>query len=469
MLLIPPHPHLALSPAWQDVVLVQGSVGAQETREPVPGGTVTVTRGGESRPWKARIQDGHFAIEIPAGEGYGIDLWAPGFHRFRSRGLRVFDGMPRLEIRLHRMLQLEGRVVDLQGAPVQGTHVSLYSNGQLQGSVLTDPDGGFSITPTLREGVHEVRITHPQFADTDPLEVAFPPESLIEFVLHPRTPDQAGRIRGAVKGRDGRVLPGVMIRLSAAPPGPFQRTARSDRNGRYSFDSLEPGPYALRFSHPTYSNSTGHSQEVAVGSGEAVTVDFQFQGSESLTGVVMDDRSEPLAGALVMLQTVAEPLTGTGDPTPVHRFYESTTNEQGMFEFQGIEPGPYELVTRTLDRKFQERRVAVRIPEDDDLVLDLEPGHTLQALIFDATGEAVTEFRLSVRAASGEGGSIAEHFELLDSPASVGGLQIAEYVVTISVAEETSYSGLVHLGRGSNVALQIPESGEKLIVHYLER
>ena len=469
MLLTPPHPHLAVPPAWQTVVLVQGSVGAAESQEPVPGGTVTLTRGGESKPWNARLQDGHFAIEVPAGEGYRINLWAPGFHRFRSRDLTVYDGMPPLDIRLRRMLQLEGQVVDRHGNPVQGANISLFSDGEPQGSVMTTPDGRFRMVPTLPEGIHEIRVTHLLFDDAEAFEIGYPPEAHVEIVLYPRGRDQAGWILGVVKGPGSQILPDVVIRLSAGASGPFQGTSRSDQNGRYSFDSLEPGPYALRFSHQAYSNSTGHSREVAVGPGEAVTVNFQFQGSESLAGVVIDDRSEALAGALVMLQTMAESTARASDPTLVHGFYESTTDEQGMFEFRGIEPGPYELVIRTLDRKFQERRVTVRIPEDNALVLDLEPGRTLQALIFDAKGEAVTEFGLSLRATSGEGGSFAQHFELLDRPAAVSGLQSAEYVVTISLADETSYSGLVDLGRGSSVALQIPESGEHLIVHYLER
>lgn len=377
--------------------------------------------------------------------------------------------MAPLDIRLHRIRQLEGRVVDPDGNPLQGANISLFSDGAPQGTVVTAPDGRFRIVPTLEEGIHEIRVTHLLFDDAAPLEIGFPQKSPVEIVLHPRTRDAAGWILGVVKSPDGRILPGVVIRLSAGRPGPFQRTARSDQNGRYRFDSVEPGPYALDFSHHTYSDSSGYSREVTVGPGEAVTIDFQFQGSASLSGVLIDDRSEALAGALVMLQTMAESPHQTGDPTLAHRFDESTTDERGMFEFRGIEPGLYELVIRTLDRKFQERRVEVRIPEDDDLVLDLEPGRTFHAQVFDARGEAIRQFGLSLRAASGEGGSFSQHFELLDRPAAVSGLGSVEYVVTISLPDETSYSGRVDLGRGSSVALQIPESGDRLIVHYLKR
>ena len=440
-----------------------------ESREPVLHGTITLTRGDGSESQDARIRDGHFVLELPAGEDYRIIIWAPGFHRFRSRDLTIFDGMPALDFKLRRTHQVDGRVVDIEGNPVQAAHVSLFSNGELQESILTTPDGRFRLTPTVAEGVHEVRVTHHQFDDAQPVEVGFPPKVPIQIVLTPRAADQEGRILGVVRGPDGRVLADATIHLAANTVEPFRLWTLTEADGRFRFDSVRSGPYTLHFSHPIYSDSTGHYRKVAVGPGEAVKIDFRFEGSESLTGLVIDDRSEELAGALMMLQAIAESPARAGDPTPVYRFYRSTTDEQGMFEFRGIEPGPYELVIRTSDRKFQERRVVVRIPEDNDLVLDLEPGHTLQALIFDAKGEAVTKFRLSVRAASGEGGSVAQHFELLDSPAAIGGLQIAKYVVTISLTDETSYSGLVNLGRGFSVALQIPESGEQLIVRYLER
>ncbi len=68
ILLTPPLAHLPLPTAWQTVVLVQGSVAGEEDRKPISVGTVTVIREEESKPWSSRIQDGHFAIEIPAGE-----------------------------------------------------------------------------------------------------------------------------------------------------------------------------------------------------------------------------------------------------------------------------------------------------------------------------------------------------------------------------------------------------------------
>ncbi len=469
MLLTPPLTHRPLPAAWQTAVLVQGSVVGAQSQEPISEGTVTVIRGEESKPWSTRIQDGHFAMEIPAGAGYRISLWAPGFQRFRSSDLAIFDGMPPLEFRLRRIRQLEGRVVDPDGNPLQGANIFLRSDGVAQGSTVTASDGRFRMVPTLPDGIHEIRVTHHLFEDAEPFEIGFPQEAPVEIVLRPGGRDSAGWILGAVKSPDGGNLSGVVIRLSAGEPGPFQRTARSGRSGRYRFDSVEPGPYALAFSHPSYSDSTGHSRKVAIDPGKATTVNFQFQGSASLSGVLIDDRSEALAGALLMLQTVAESPPRAGEPRLAHRFYESTTDEQGRFEFQGIEPGPYELVIRTLDRKFQERRVDVRIPEDDDLVLDLEPGRTLQALVFGTGGEPVTQFILSLRSASGEGGSFAQHFELLDGPAAISGLGSVEYVATISLPDETSYSGRVDLGRGSSVALQIPGSGDRLIVHYLER
>ena len=75
---------------------------------------------------------------------------------------------------------------------------------------------------------------------------------------------------------------------------------------------------------------------------------------------------------------------------------------------------------------------------------------------------------LSLVAASGEGGSYTQHFQLLEGPATVGGLGSVEYVLTITIGTETSYSGRVDLGRGCRVALQIPASGDRLMVRYLE-
>ncbi len=460
---------MALPAAGQALALVQGSVVEEHTLKPVPHGTITMTRENESPSREAEIRDGHFAIELPAGEGYRITIRAPGFHRFRSHTLTIFEAMPPLDFSVRRAHQVEGRVVDGRGNPVQAAHVSLFSNGELQESILTTPHGRFRFTLAAADGVHEVRVAHHQFDDAEPIEIGPPPNAPIRIVLAPRAVDREGRIRGVALGADGRVLAGATIHLVANTVEPFRSSTRTEPNGRFRFDAVRSGSYKLQFSHPAYSDSTGRSREVSVAPGEAVRVELRFEGSESLTGVVLDDRSQALAGALVMLQTITESPPQAGQLARLRRFYESTTDEEGLFAFRGVESGPYELVIRTLDRKFQERRVVVRVPEDDDLVLDLEPGHTLEALVFDDQRRPVTQFRLSVRAASGEGGSVAQHFELLDGPAAIGGLQLGEYLVTISLPDDTSFTGIVDLGRSASIALQIPDPGEPLIVHYLER
>ncbi len=386
----------------------------------------------------------------------------------RVRGLTVLEGMPGLDVALQKIQSLEGRVVDPQGKPVPGASVSLLAGQELRETVRSMADGRFRVGLTMAQGSYRIRATHPRFGDSGFQEIWFPPDRPVQIVLGAGERVRKGRISGTVRDAYGRPLSSAVVRLAGLSGAPLRPPMRTDRSGRFRFDSIHEGSCRLLFSHPAHSSSSGHSIQVELGSEGVARVDFRFRGTESLTGLVLDALSEPVAGAHLVLQNMADSGSSSGQATRSQHLYESISGDDGTFRFQGIEAGSYELQIDTLDRRFQERRVAVRLPEDNELVIDLEPGLVLRALVFDAAGDVLNEVELSIRKASGEGGSFARRYELLEGPLSVNGLDAVEYIVTISTDDGSRYSGSVDLGGGTTVTLQIPEGGDQLIVHHLE-
>ena len=148
-------------------------------------------------------------------------------------------------------------------------------------------------------------------------------------------------------------IAGVTVQLLNAS-GTVVATTQTDAQGRYRFDNLTPGTYAVREIQPAgylqggqKAGSKGGNisvqdliSQIAIGSGENLT-DYNFceletvsiaglVWSDTLPNCVLDAGELPIAGVTVRLYDAAGNLVAT-----------TVTNSQGTYSFLNLRPGTY--------------------------------------------------------------------------------------------------------------------------------
>jgi len=140
-------------------------------------------------------------------------------------------------------------------------------------------------------------------------------------------------VAGRVTKQDGSGLSGVTLRLS----GDAAETVAAEMSGRYRFDELEPGAYTVTpsrtgyvFTPPArvYENLTGND----------LAADFVGTRVYTIAGTVANGWGDPIAGVRVE-------ITGA-------TIGEDTTGADGVYRFEGLARGSYEITPRKHGWRF---------------------------------------------------------------------------------------------------------------------
>jgi len=154
-----------------------------------------------------------------------------------------------------------------------------------------------------------------------------------------------GIIRGKITNAEGRPLRRVQMRLSgeAVPDG---RTASTNGLGQFEIRDLPAGRYSLNANRAGYlAMSFGQARPgepgrpIELGDGDVMDkVDFVLPHTALISGHVLDEAGEPLAGANVM---VMQSRFFNGKRRLVPTRGNSTTDDTGQYRLSGLEPGEY--------------------------------------------------------------------------------------------------------------------------------
>ncbi|MEX1025964.1 MAG: carboxypeptidase-like regulatory domain-containing protein [Planctomycetota bacterium] len=125
------------------------------------------------------------------------------------------------------------------------------------------------------------------------------------------------------------------------------RSMRTDADGRYRIDNVEPGDYVLVIQHTDY--RTPFDRAVTVPSGE-VRCDVEL-GTAVLAGRVVDERGKAVADAVVVVaasddgrawryqRSFRKSSAGLALVIELHGVGEVRTDHDGAWEVRGLEPG----------------------------------------------------------------------------------------------------------------------------------
>jgi hypothetical protein len=173
----------------------------------------------------------------------------------------------------------------------------------------------------------------------------------------PRDPAEEGKGSGVIRGRitsldTGKPLRRAQVRLTDEMSPLTPRTASTSNDGRYEFRDIPPGRYTLRVERSGYlalnygqrrPGEQARPLEIAYKE-VAEKVDFALPRMSVISGRVLDDLGEPIAGVTVwVLQTRyiqgRRQLVATGA--------NATTDITGRYRLLSLTPGDYAVMGTT--------------------------------------------------------------------------------------------------------------------------
>jgi hypothetical protein len=284
-------------------------------------------------------------LHVPRGK-FKIHAWGDNHHDgLKGRGVKLNMTGPRstpVEISVVPQLPLvRGRVVDTQGQPAENA-VVIVGLGQ---TVLTDKQGRFE---AMQNALYPSHLVVVRDIKRDLVGASFFYDALRELrvVLKP-----SSRIKGRVTDNRGRGIAGadVTLQLNCKRPGRVRDIhgtvhlpgTRTDSEGYYRLDTVMPlsGAFAEHY-HISYGaaeyGSARHKLEERMEPGQELKIpDMKLVSLDgSISGVVLDENSNPVANKLVSVGSSAGGASDGG---------VTSTDEQGRFEFNRIPQGPVTL------------------------------------------------------------------------------------------------------------------------------
>jgi large repetitive protein len=288
---------------------------------------------------------------------------------------------------------IRGTVTGLPDGPRAGVNVSASGPRAWWGSARTGPDGRFELGGAP-PGTITLRASAPDFAAgttrhaRGSVTVAEGRGDVEAEIVFEGGASLSGRIT-----RGGQALPEARVVLDDARGDPAG-SGRTDPSGAYRVEGIAPGTYTASVSASQGMGERIVRRPVRIDGAASLDVDLPLA---SLRGVVVDGATkQPLANVLVGVFPVGE---------PEGRFVRATTDSNGRFFVEGLEPGTWDLkVRRTGYREALESAVATEAGGDAGTIA-LTRGEGLELRVADGVYGIPLRFA-SVRAKDGTGASV---------------------------------------------------------------
>lgn len=344
--------------------------------------------------------DGRYRLEgLPPGQ-HVLSYAHEGF-RETVRDVEVSEGEVQLDVVLEPGLEIAGRVVDAEGAPVAGARVEAATTvrdvmrrimGGRQDGEETTADGTFRLRG-LAAGSYTVSANKAGYAAAQsdgPIELATSSVEGIELRM-----GSGGTIVGTVHGVGFDDLASLQL-FAVRTDGQRARQnlmGRVDHDGKFRIENVAAGPWMV-YASLGDQNFRTETATVPEGGGE-VTVEIDFADGHALEGTLRLASAGPATG----YQVTAQGLETGG-------FVQATSDAQGRYRFEGLETGRYKIVVRRsagARRPLAERELDLRADE----VFDIEMQETrLSGRVIDSEGLPVAGASLSLASTEDTNASI---------------------------------------------------------------
>ncbi len=288
--------------------------------------------------------------------------------------------LPPTALELHVMpfdAVLVGTVRDLEQRPIANAAISFRAHEALSGA-----DGAFRMpVPRADFEAHNPAVTCVAKGFAVQVETATvsatDAEIQVSFTLRPEL-----RIRGRVTDATGRAVSDALVRTFYA----MRQSSRTDGEGRYALSNLDPAlaDHTLMVSKPGF---VAQSVSLRARSTE-VEQDVVLERGSLVEGRVVAPGGAGVAGA--------ELYIGDG-PNHWNRL-DATSDDQGVFTFEGVAPGSVTLVAQA--PKFAACRMTLAIPERgaplSGVLVQLEAPLRASGVVRDSSSQPMAGVHVSV-------------------------------------------------------------------------
>jgi uncharacterized GH25 family protein len=219
--------------------------------------------------------------------------------------------------------------------------------------------------------------------------------------------------QGVVLDPEGKPIAGAQVRLFDAHTGEQALTGIADRfttdaKGEFIFHARDNSILEASDGKHTPGRAVldgavavSHHMTIKLGAGPADAL-ARFR----ISGRVIDDKGQPVEGALVIAQHDPE-------ANVLHPLAQATSNEQGAFTIADVDAGQHTLVAQRRDRASVERKgVAAGASE---VVLTLAAGGVVNGRVVDGKGRPVPAFTvIATRATSALEQTVVTNASIID-------------------------------------------------------
>lgn len=338
--------------------VVSGRVVLAGTETPVANAVVTSGSGWWSESRAITDEDGRFQLEaLGPGQYHPTAVTENGYGRSE---LAVHVGLAQSEdevlIELHPAASVRGRIIiaGTDGKPCERGSISLRDKKADENSWgQTEPDGTVLLRG-VRPGTYEVTANCEGYrtqTEIPDLEIGTEPIDDQVWEVEPGL-----TLGGKVVNEDGQPVESANVWASMMLEGRAGTqqwsSDRTKADGTFELEGVVAGKYQISVSAEDYLELED-KPELEVGESGADPITVTLESGGGVTGRVVDQRGEGVAGANVQAR-------GTGG-----RSWRSsaTTGDDGTFEIDNVEPGP----TRVSANKGWRKQLRAPGKSDDDL------------------------------------------------------------------------------------------------------
>jgi RNA polymerase sigma-70 factor (ECF subfamily) len=343
-----------------------------EAGEPIPGALV---RGGRD----PATTDGEGRYEVMGRAGTGDQYFyaeADGYAQQRVIISTPASGPGVADFVLNREFTISGRVLDENGAPVEGAAVDTF--GPYLNTVQTDAEGAFELRHLpLREATHHLYARKKGYVEAvAEVQGANRPAAVQNLMLKRGT-----RLEGRVLGPDGAPLEGANLYVGFSPSAYNRLDTVSHENGIFVFPSVPEGRQTLVAQYPGLA-SDRRVLNLAADVPLIAGMDIVLAAGHFVAGLVVDEAGGPLAQVWISVRHKREYIDG-----------RSQTDADGRFRLEGLpaEDASLELYGEGLIRL----EVPLLKPDQENLMVTMMAAGSLQGrVVDDSTGLPIQDFRI---------------------------------------------------------------------------
>ncbi len=403
--------------------------------DPAEGATVTLLRlddNASTGPTAVTDADGKFLfidVQVAIGEAHVVACLMEGKALSATELFTVQADKPTegLSLRIYDQARAYGEVLNgADSTPLEGVSIEVDGRsaleqrlGKLLGRVkpvVSDSQGRFEVT-ALAPGNYLMRAVKKGWtaSEINPMTRAVQQCELGEyanFELLPFILLEAGIVEGRViRKADRAPLVGATVELGSLFGGALANTT-TDEEGKFLFDTVPPGiappgnegdamgGLMLRAFAPGYAVG---QRNVRVRSGQRREITIEMDAGCTVTGKVINNKSEPVAGASVYFndndfQRGGEMIAGVRTPP---RAVSTVTDENGNFSLGGVPAGPQGITASAEGYANTTSQVTLDPSTPATVTITLQPAAEIFGQVMDQNGYPVPDVPVAAYDASG--------------------------------------------------------------------